>query len=351
MTDSPQSRRDSAGRKWLARLSILAAAASLLHPVATVFARETWVFELISHFQVAALACTALAALAWLIPRPRWQAAVLGLLAAWQMEPLLRYSTENPVPADASSSDRLRILCTNVMVDNPDPSRLGQLILDESPDVVGFIEVPEGWLDRLGEIRRGYPFRYEHPNGSKGLALWFKALPLSVDPPARVIETANPHLKASLSFAGRARNLWLVHPLNPFDRDPSTPGGEELQALASAVQQVGGSTVVIGDMNSTEGSPYFGDLVRISGLRDSRIGFGRQPSWPTWFPYRLPIDHALVSGDLSVVDRRLGPDIGSDHFPLILELAPAVTRRRISPTSSDDQASSRSTSCSLMASE
>src|SRR5262249_38286126 len=78
------------------------------------------------------------------------------------------------------------------------------------------------------------------------------------------------------------------------------------------------------DLNTTAGSPHFAEFLRVSGLRDSRFGFGPQPSWPTWSPLRLTIDHAFLSADLAVAGRRPGPDIGSDHYPLILDLAPAA---------------------------
>ncbi len=112
----------------------------------------------------------------------------------------------------------------------------------------------------------------------------------------------------------------MIHPSIPFARK-NTP---ELAALADRIGRTGVSRIVVGDMNSTEGSPHFADFLRRAGLRDSRLGFGRQPSWPTGWPYRIALDHAFVSDDLAVLERRLGPSIGSDHFPLILDLSPAV---------------------------
>jgi endonuclease/exonuclease/phosphatase (EEP) superfamily protein YafD len=98
----------------------------------------------------------------------------------------------------------------------------------------------------------------------------------------------------------------------------------ELPALAAPIGRTPGSRIVIGDMNTTDGSPLFSDFVLATGLRDSRLGFGRQPSWPTFSPYRIALEHAFVSDDLAVVARRLGPSIGSDHLPLIIDLAPAA---------------------------
>ncbi len=47
-----------------------------------------------------------------------------------------------------------------------------------------------------------------------------------------------------------------------------------------------------------------------------------QWSWPASFwLLAIPIDHALVSEDVRVLDRRMGPSIGSDHLPIVLDIA------------------------------
>jgi endonuclease/exonuclease/phosphatase (EEP) superfamily protein YafD len=76
------------------------------------------------------------------------------------------------------------------------------------------------------------------------------------------------------------------------------------------------------DFNITPWSPVFADILEGSGLRDSSLGFGVAPTWlsrPLFFG--LPIDHILVSPDIKVKNRHVGPDVGSDHFPVIADLA------------------------------
>ncbi|MEE8238524.1 MAG: endonuclease/exonuclease/phosphatase family protein, partial [Nitrososphaerales archaeon] len=80
--------------------------------------------------------------------------------------------------------------------------------------------------------------------------------------------------------------------------------------------------LLLGDLNITPWSPIFKDFLRSTGLRDSREGFGLQPSWPTWFPPAwIPIDHVLVSSNVTVYDRKIERDIGSDHYPVIVDFS------------------------------
>lgn len=300
-----------------------ATALALLHPLARLTAHRLWLADLMTHFQEPALAVSLLAGGLWCRRRPR-VAAALGLLALIQLAPIARLYLPGSRGPDPASTARLRLLVANVLVDNPRRAPLIELIRSESPDVVGLVEVSDRWLAELEEVRRDYPYRLEAPDGPRGLALWFRQRPLSLDGPHQLPTPDGwPFLHATFAFAGVERHLWLVHPSSPLRRQGQSESNLEVLALTGEVASVAGSRIVVGDLNTTDGSPYFRDLLATSGLRDSRLGFGRQPSWPDWSPYRIAIDHALVSDDLAVIDRRLGPQIGSDHFPLILELAPA----------------------------
>jgi len=302
----------------------LLAALALAHPAAKLLARCDWRLDLLTHFQEPALALTVVAAAALLVARRRRFAVALLVLAAFQLEPVVRFSLPNPVPPRAGAL-RLRLLMANVLVDNYDHEALSRLIRDEDPDVVCLVEVSADWVVGLRDVARAYPYRVDYGFNAQGLSLWFKQKPYHVDPPSLPTPDGWPYLRATFSFAGEPRRLWLIHPASPMRRMGQYVGFPDLAALGEIIREEGGSAIVLGDFNTTDGSPYFRDFAEVTGLRDSRLGFGRQGSWPVGSPYRITIDHALVSGDLAVVDRRLGPEIGSDHRPFILDLAPSAS--------------------------
>lgn len=316
--------------RWPRWIVPVAAAAALLHPAACLVGRWDWRADLITHFQGPALAATIVAVAAAARPRPRL-ALALAALGVYQAWPMFRYDVGNPVAPDPDLRTPLRILSANLLFENDRFEDLAALIRREQPDIVGLIEFSPPWLEGLAQVRGEFPYRVEFPRGGEGLALWFRDPPRTMDPVRTPGPDCWPFFHATFEFGGELRHLWLVHPRSPLGRR-ETP---ELAALAAEIGRVPGSRIVIGDMNASEGSPRFADFLEATGLRDSRLGFGRQPSWPAWSPYRIAIDHAFLSPDLAVVDRRLGPEIGSDHLPLIVDVAPASSTKAASRSKSE----------------
>ena len=97
---------------------------------------------------------------------------------------------------------------------------------------------------------------------------------------------------------------------------------EQLAFIAELFEGREGTQVLVGDLNASMWDINYRALEDETGLRNARTGFGIVPTWPTFMPFAMiPIDHILVSDDVSVVELRSGPRIGSDHLPLIVTIA------------------------------
>ncbi|RUL87316.1 endonuclease/exonuclease/phosphatase family protein [Tautonia sociabilis] len=318
-------------------MAVALAMPASVQPIGRVLARLDWRADLVTHFQVPALMASIVAAVAlWTLGRSRWGAAAMAGLAVIQAAALVRYDLAAPPVAPAPEEKaRLKVLSANVLASNREHERLIGLVERERPDVVAVLEFDLRWQGAMGPLRDVYPYWIEIPDGTRGIGLYSR-VPIGDDPAPVVVRPlgdGNPALCVSIAFGDGRLNLWVVHPPSPLGPQGRGRGRAELMALAREIASRPGPTLVVGDLNRTEGSPIFADFLRATGLRDSRPGFGRQESWPSWLPMRLPIDHAFLGPELAVVDRRLGPEIGSDHLPMLVEVAPAAdSAARISAT-------------------
>ncbi len=102
-------------------------------------------------------------------------------------------------------------------------------------------------------------------------------------------------------------------------------------AINEAVSSIDESVVVTGNLEASRWSHAF--EVIASGMVNSEDGFGYVASWPsTDWPIigtyaGLPLDHAVYRGDLTVPMRRVGPDLGSSHRPLLFDITVASRPR------------------------
>jgi endonuclease/exonuclease/phosphatase (EEP) superfamily protein YafD len=105
----------------------------------------------------------------------------------------------------------------------------------------------------------------------------------------------------------------------------------EITAYIQQQQQQQKSLIFLGDLNLTPWSPYYSRLIRNTGLHNTRLGFGIEPSWiepathvhlPNWVTtlVKIPIDHIFVSQDLKVVDCQTIKTANSDHRMLWSDL-------------------------------
>jgi endonuclease/exonuclease/phosphatase (EEP) superfamily protein YafD len=184
------------------------------------------------------------------------------------------------------------------------------------------MEVNDRWLAELAELRQSHPhFLLDPQEDNFGIAL-FSRQPLR-DPQLIHLASAGVNaVAATVEFGTNHVFLLGVHTLPPASREYAIGRNEQLAEAASLIRRRGGPAILLGDLNTSPWSPYYRKLIVDSKLKNTAQGRGISASWPTRVPpLFIPLDYVLVSEGIAVGKRFLGPNVGSDHFPVVAELA------------------------------
>ena len=271
-----------------------------------------------AHFGAAFLACGVLLARRRRLP----EAIACGTLAALALASVVPWYF-GPEPARADTGRPwVRILASNVYAGNERYRRLIALVRDESPDVVGLVEVDTRWLRKLGPLRRAYPHHYELPDEQyAGLALYSR-FPIEG---ARTLRLPGDHasyaIAATLKCPGGDVEFLLAHPTSPVAAEYVAKRNAEVAAIARHASAARIPLVLAGDLNLTMWNDAYRALAEDAKLHNARKGHGIGPTWPALGPVGVPIDHILGSPGVQLRNFRVLPGIGSDHFPVTAEFS------------------------------
>ncbi len=292
-----------------------AALAALLAPLG-------WPFELFAHFRwQVGFAAFALLLASLLLRRP-WMMALASACLLLQLLPGALAS--RAVARDTSMAcggAPLRVATANVQFSNADHGRLLAWLEQGGADIVALQEVTPAWAVALESLAASYPHRRLLPRDDPyGLALLSK-WPLRAVKPADFAADGLPSLVATVEVDGRPLQLVVLH-----THWPVVPGLQKsrdlaLQRAAAVARQRPEATILLGDLNLTPYAPAFGRLLLESGLRDAFDNRGWRPTWQAGlWPLALPIDHVLVPQGSCEVTAAIGPEVGSDHRPVLVGL-------------------------------
>ncbi|NOY29791.1 MAG: hypothetical protein GXP28_06320 [Planctomycetes bacterium] len=297
-------------RRLLVGFAVLAALPTYL----ALGARLWWVLDLATHF-CAFYAFALLPIAVALLVSKRWRLlAFVSAALAINISLLAPLYFRDRVPTDTQP---LRIVSINVLFENPQHERVLDCIRQETPDLVLLMEVNASWQPALTTLKSQFPYSlFETKEGSFGIAL-FSKLPLENLQLLDFGSIGTPSIQATVRVDGTPVQIVGAHFIPPMNGEKSRLRNQYLIAAAQELARTPGPRLLLGDLNITPWSPYFRDLLKLGGLRNSQIGFGIQPTWLA----ALPIDHLLHSDDVAILDRRIGPDVGSDHRPLIVDFA------------------------------
>jgi endonuclease/exonuclease/phosphatase (EEP) superfamily protein YafD len=323
--------------EWLGPMltgtSALAAAATLL----SLSRRSHWIFRMgdFPRVQLAALAAVSGAAYAAFCSRdrPRDYAVMAAdaAVVAWQLARIYTYTPFVPAVVqraashDADPKSRIVLMITNVQMENEDHQRLLDLAAEVDPDVLLAVEVDDAWARALDCLSDRYPYAVRHPRDN-----WYGMQLLSklelIEPRIEfLVQDDIPSLRTRL----RLRNgvevvLRGLHPRppEPIRDQPSSPRDAELVAVGRDIgRNKDVPTIVAGDLNDVAWSDTSQLFVRLSGLLDPRVGRGFFNSYNARNPlFRYPLDHVFHSKHFELVRLERLRAIGSDHFPILIEL-------------------------------
>jgi endonuclease/exonuclease/phosphatase (EEP) superfamily protein YafD len=289
--------------------------------------RVWWVFETADVFRLQYLVLLVAAGLVALVLRRPRLAAVAAVLAAVNFAVLgIPLTSSVSAAPSAATSGALRIVVANVEVGNTDFAAVERLVAQTHPDVFGVTELTPAMARHLGGELPGYRTRVlETRHDAYGIGVYSRRPLLS----ARVVRfpaDGPPTVVARLGVAGKPVAVVITHVHTPFAGSIHV---RHLQTLAAAARSDLGSRVAVcGDFNTPPWSGPLRDFAADAQLHDlygGRAWAGY--SWPTWgYVLRVPLDNCFVSNGVTVRDHRDGPDVGSDHRPLVVDLGVVSAR-------------------------
>lgn len=279
-----------------------------------------WRLDVLAHFAPIYAIVGLLAAAAGVAAGRPWRQplVLLGVVAMLGAGGLMwpEYTRYVEPPAPATATGQIKIVQFNAFKRNIDLDRVAGWIVAQDPDIVTLQEARHDQRDAL--VKR---MRY-HVAGSREHVMILSRRPRlrMVRPPLE--NSPLTYVNATYPSDSGPFEVVTTHldwPL--YDTHP-----RQLDDLASVIARRPRERMILtGDFNS---APWSFGLRRT----DAALGLIRRDralfSFPTrigrWDrpPPMLPIDHVYAGQGWRTVSIERGPDLGSDHYPLVVILAP-----------------------------
>lgn len=304
-------------------LLVIPAAVLALFSIASFFGRWVWWLDVLANFRAQYVVGLVIFALSLMLTRFRRTGVAVLVVAVVNLLPVLPLYVGSPGDSDAGAPS-IRVMSFNLFSQNERFAEVIDYIRTIDPDLVFLYEASRPWEVAVETADLGY--EVIRPRADE---LIFGTLVLVRGEDIEAISfgfaEAQPRaVQIDYRPTGWPRGVEVLstHPLAPTGSDRADLRDAQLDFAAEWAANRDGAVFVVGDFNATPWSWPFRNLMDKAGLSNSQVGFGLHPSFPATSNVllRVPIDHLLHSEDLIVRDRRLGPSLGSDHFPLIVDV-------------------------------
>ena len=309
-------------------LFVLVGFASALLTVLASFARHSWHFDLLVNFipQYALGLLVCISALL-LYRRWLWATALCPFLVLCLVYIVPLYVSAYGGSEAKSDLKVYKLLAFNVLSSNSQLDAMLGFIESEDPDFIVMTEFTGKWDAASKRLSKRYKLQIlEAHTDNFGIAIFGR-----FDGESHLMRT-NDEFGLPTHYAdfalpdGRKFRLVGTHAIIPVSSILLDERNKCLLQCAKICRESASPSILAGDFNMTPFSPFYGDILREGDLVSASKGRGLCFTWPSWsFPMLKPmaiqIDNCLTSKGIDVISWRRGPDLGSDHLPVIVEFA------------------------------
>lgn len=287
--------------------------------IGSLFAERHYYLDLMSNFKLHYFWASLFFAVFYFYFDKRWLACVFLLLTLGNAYFLLPWYFQAKTN-NKSSTKLIKIMHVNLLSSNQQYQRLKNVIEDQKPDILVLQEVNQRWAKQLTHLQKNYSHSKIMPQEDNfGIAIYSRIPQSSVSVNNWGLSEL-PSLKLSFSIEQSSFQVYATHPLPPINARYRDLRNQQLSAMLEDVNLSSEPVIIVGDLNVSMWSAFYSEFSN-SGLINARQGFGLHNTWPAGLNILgIPIDHIIISPKLNVKSFTTGPNIGSDHLPIIAEI-------------------------------
>lgn len=211
----------------------------------------------------------------------------------------------------------LRVVSFNLWGGNQRIDQVASFLLNSDADVLVLQEM------RFDMLREALKARYPYSVGTWGLVI-FSKFPVTADGRIDRTDSTRWHRTivhwARINVSGTEIGIAGVHLERPYYANAQM---FDIAALSQFLRNQPTPMIVAGDFNMTPWSLKLQHLIAVTGLRRFSTF---HPTWPMRihgirsFPF-APIDNVLAARNFTAISFTVGPDLGSDHRPIVADIA------------------------------
>ena len=255
-------------------------------------------------------------------------ASAVTFVNAFEVLPWLLANPQKRVHSGVSAKT-IKLLAFNLEGDGPDNKSYAEtraFVRQASPDIAMFCECGHGWPVELQSLTNEMPHHVRIP-----------AMDIDVFSRHPMVRTQIFHfgprrgfVVVGVSVEGAELSFVATHTYSRHwigDQGFAWRNETLEDGIGKRLADAPRPLVVMGDLNVSPWSPAYKSMMKASGFSDARRGYGLlvtqhgHGAISKWL--WKPIDHCLFSAGLEVNNIYTGPDLTSDHLPVVVEfLAP-----------------------------